>query len=218
MRIFTPKPAPAPDPVIYAVTELLSCETWKAIDIVTAGRLPSAPLLFDPGGASPAAWEDWTGAQFGFLHAPYVILTRDAARQGVLELVQRDRDFAPHLGPERRLASMAFGRSLLEASFGARHMPEMAKLHRLVSNGEAPGHGVTVLTLRSVLFGISTVNALMACLFCEWVGARCRQAAALQDRERLQGGFASASPWLPGQMAAWLQTAGNSAFQAGSQG
>lgn len=218
IRIFTPRPVPPPAPSIYPVDGLLSCETWKAVDIVTAGRLPPAPLLFDPAGAtSDSPWEDWLQSRSGSELARGLIEARKAATEGIMELAQRDRQLAQVLPPARTRASTDFGLALLEASQGARHMPGAAKFHRLVHDGSTPGHALAVMALRSAVFGISTVSSLVAWLLCEWAGAESRPAGAPLDRELLRKRFASGSPTLPSLIASWLQAGGNPTFQSASE-
>lgn len=215
MHIFNPQPEPAPDPGIYAVGNLLSEETWKAVDIATGGRVPAAPLLYAPD--EELSWGEWVRNRFGPEFAARFLAARDAAGRGTLELATQDQSFAERIPAARQPGSTAFGLALLEASRGARAMPEMDKLHRLVTEGRCPGHAMTVLALRSVLFGITTVNGFVACLFCEWAGARAVLPAPLPSRDLLQRAFAAESTSLSPQIAAWLQAAGNNAFQSGSR-
>lgn len=215
MHIFHPQPEPAPDPGIYAVGKLLSHETWKAVDIAIAGRIPAAPLLFAPGDGETVPWEDWVQSRFGTGLASSFLEARAAAGRGILELAGQDQRFTERVPAARRSGSTAFGLALLEASRGARAMPEVDKLHRLVTSGHCPGHALSVLALRSILFGITTVNSLVACLFCEWAGARNGPHPA---RAILQSAFTTESPSLSHQIATWLQAAGNNTFQSGSPG
>lgn len=216
MRIFNPDPEPAPGPGIYAVSDLLSRETWKAVDIVTAGRLPAAPLFF-AGEAADGPWEQWLPAVFGAHLAPYLFQARDAAQRGVVDLIAQDRDFTPPIAAASLIRSAAFGTELLESSLGARHMPEIGKLHRGVRDGLCPGHALTVLALRSILFGITTVNVLMAALYCEWLGGSV-PSAIQGDRSNLQASFGAAAPGLSRHISAWLKAGGNNAFQSPVEG
>lgn len=218
MHIFQPKPPPPPDPVIYAVDGLLCHETWAAVEIVIAGRLPTSPLLFENAPATPNAWEDWIETEFGTRFAPWMLGAREAAQQGVLELAEQDRMLAAHLPAARVPASTAFGFALLETTLGAKHMHEVSKFHRLVTSGKTPGHSMAVLALRSVLFGVATVNSFVACLFCEWVGAQLSKSGPLPDRDRLRSGFAAGTPSLPKLISRWLQASNNIAFQAAKEG
>ena len=83
------------------------------------------------------------------------------------------------------------------------------KILRWVEEGRCPGHSITALALRSVLFNLSASNALIATLHCEWAGVRNAQPPSREPGP----GFAEMNPRLHRQLPSWLQSVGNNTFQ-----
>ena len=138
-------------------------EAARAIRISLLGVTRGKPATFLPDKSPDIAgqWKEWIDEWFLPVLAPKFLEVHQLASQFHIEEVAGvDLDLDRVLPNQLRSRSMQSASRLMEGNAEMKHHPEWARFVSRVERGELPGHALTLLALRSVLYHLALVPAL----------------------------------------------------------
>lgn len=170
-------------------------EASRAIGISLLGIDPSGPATFlaDNGTDLSSCWKNWLADAFeNRLGVPFTGIYMATGEMRNRRIAELDREIDSRLSPEERTRSLAAAAPFLEGTSEIRRLPQWTKFLEKVESGVTPGHVTSLFALRSAVFHLPLLPALISYLYFEWNSGAGR-AAALEGQplspDRFQGEF-----------------------------
>jgi hypothetical protein len=145
-------------------------ETGRAIGISLLGVDPAGPAIFVVEGDDfLASWNRWLSDTFERrLGEPFIEIFSAAGTMRNRRIAVMDREIDDRLTEVERRRSLAAATPFLEGTTQIRRLPQWTKFLEKIRNGDTPGHVISLFALRSAVFHLPLLPALVSYLYFEW--------------------------------------------------